>query len=512
MSHRPVDFPFTIMDIASLLRLNIRRRGAGHVYVDCPVCGDRRGKMNLNLTKNVWHCNYCGEGGGMLALYGKVHGLSNKDAYREICDALQTGTSGPNYVPAHKKEVPKEQEIAQSERAPTQDIHKTLSALLSMLTLTDAHRKHLQKKRGLTDEQITQFGFKSTPPPRLCRPITEQLLKQGYTVQGVPGFYVDDNGRWTVKFHQRTAGIIIPLYGVDGLLHGLQIRLDHPIKDEADPPEKSGTKYLPLTSSNKNQGTTSGSPIHFIGSPLSRVVYVTEGALKADIAHALTGRTFVAIAGANNTAGLDDLFSFLRRNGTEEIIEAADMDKYSNQMVHKGATKIFQLAAKYGMSCRRLTWNPNYKGIDDWQLALHRKKERHKEAQNMNLEQREHRFQVFQLDLDKGKTYPFAFRDIKTMRKEGYQQPPAEFYRLVYDGTIYCAADMTVEAVLEQIFCRCNDDFPEGYQGHSLSMSDVVGLYEDDLGAFFYCSQIGFTPVQFSAELAKPMRNSNEHP
>ena len=98
------------------------------------------------------------------------------------------------------------------------------------------------------------------------------------------------------------------------------------------------------------------------------------------------------------------------------------------------------------------------------------------------------------------------------MRKEGYQQPPAEFYRLVYDGTIYCAADMTVEAVLEQIFCRCNDDFPEGYQGHSLSMSDVVGLYEDDLGAFFYCSQIGFTPVQFSAELAKPMRNSNEHP
>lgn len=27
------------------------------------------------------------------------------------------------------------------------------------------------------------------------------------------------------------------------------------------------------------------------------------------------------------------------------------------------------------MAChaRRLTWNPNYKGIDDWQLALHRK-------------------------------------------------------------------------------------------------------------------------------------------
>ena len=56
------------MDVASLLRLNIRRRGPGHVYADCPICGDRRGKMNMNLAKNVWRCNYCNEGGGMLAL------------------------------------------------------------------------------------------------------------------------------------------------------------------------------------------------------------------------------------------------------------------------------------------------------------------------------------------------------------------------------------------------------------------------------------------------------------
>ena len=40
-------------------------------------------------------------------------------------------------------------------------------------------------------------------------------------------------------------------------------------------------------------------------------------------------RTFVATLGANNTAKLDELFAFLHRNGTEEIIEAEDMDKYS---------------------------------------------------------------------------------------------------------------------------------------------------------------------------------------
>ena len=42
------DFPFTIMDIAGLLRLNIRRRGGSRVaYADCPICGDRRGKLGL---------------------------------------------------------------------------------------------------------------------------------------------------------------------------------------------------------------------------------------------------------------------------------------------------------------------------------------------------------------------------------------------------------------------------------------------------------------------------------
>lgn len=147
-------------------------------------------------------------------------------------------------------------------------------------------------------------------------------------MQGVPGFYVNDYGKWTVKFYTRTSGIVIPLRGADGLLHGLQIRLDHPIRDKDDPPDKEGAKYLPLTSTGKNQGVSAGTPVHFIGDPHARVVYVTEGALKADIAHALTSRTFVATVGANNSNGLDELFAFLHRNGTEEIIEAEDMDKY----------------------------------------------------------------------------------------------------------------------------------------------------------------------------------------
>ena len=385
------DLPFGIMDVAGLLRLNIRRRAPGQVYVDCPICGDRRGKMNLNTAKDLWRCNYCGEGGGMLSLYAKVYGVSNSDAYREICDALAVNGFSPDYT-VPEKTTPAEAE--QSDAASVQEVHQTLSMLLSMLTLIPAHHTHLQSVRGLSDDEITRFGFKSTPPPFLCRSLTNRLVKAGCRVQGVPGFYMDDNGCWTVKFHQRTSGIIIPIFGVDGLIRGAQIRLDHPLKDKDDPPEKTGVKYLTLSSTGKRMGTTSGSPIHFVGDPCSRVVYVTEGCLKADVAHALMHRTFVATLGVNNTAKLDELFAFLHRNGTEEIIEAEDMDKYSNEMVGKGASKIYALAARHGMRCRRLTWNPNYKGIDDWQLALRRKKQKMKEDPGMTFKEQGLLYQV----------------------------------------------------------------------------------------------------------------------
>lgn len=379
-----------------------------------------------------------------------------------------------------------------------------------MLTLSPAHREHLRTVRGLTDEQIQAFGFKSTPPAYQCRAITAQLIRQGCTVQGVPGFYQDSTGRWTVKFYRRTSGILIPQRGVDGLLCGLQIRLDHPIKDTDDPPEKTGTKYLPLTSTGKPMGVTSGNPIHFVGDPCSRVVYVTEGALKADIAHALSGRTFAATVGVCNSNGLEELFAFLRRNGTQEIIEAEDMDKYSNPHVSRGASKVCQLAVKNGLQCRRLVWNPNHKGIDDWLLALKRKEKIHEEVQKMSTEKfATQKYRVYQLDLSGIEVHPFAFRSIDVMHSAGYLQPPAESYRLVYDGELDHADGEQDCVVLERIFARCNDRLPEGYRGHSLSMSDVVELYDGEDHHFFYCDTVGYVPVEFDAAQVVPMEDTN---
>ena len=427
MATRTSDFPFTIMDVVELLRLHIRRRSPDYIYADCPLCGSQRGKLCINLTKNAWCSNCCGDSGGMLALYAKAQNVSNATAYSEICDALLMGGFAPDREAKRQERLQKEAVL--SERAPTQVLHQTYSTLLGLLSLTPAHRKHLQDKRGFNDEQIAATG------------------------------------------------------------------------------------------------------------------------------------------GAGCVTQLDSLFESLRRNGTEEIIEAEDMDKYSNKGVSQGASKLYLLAQKHGLSCRRLTWNPNYKGIDDWQLALHRKnktkevtdmafkrmtfKERYQcglcdlgaidafiqeweESKDCTIPLREYlgltdfeyaaflqggeteafrqmmdsgrmcqRFRIYQLNLQPGKIIPFAFSGIDELRKAGYEQPPASEYCLVYDGSMIRPQTQSAFDVLERILVCYNDDLPADYHGRSVSFSDVVELYDDENRTYYYCDTAGFVPVKFSPMLAK---------
>lgn len=238
----------------------------------------------------------------------------------------------------------------------------------------------MSPRRGLTEEQIARFGFKSTPPAFLCRSYAERLRRHGCTLQGVPGFYQDDAGRWTINFGSRTAGILLPAVGMDGLICGMQIRLDTPLRRRDDPPGKSGAKYIWLSSIGKPHGVTSSSPLHFVGEPFAKTVYVTEGLLKADIAHCLTGRSFVAVAGVNSLNGLESALRCMAQNGTKLVVEAYDMDKLENEYVASAAEKVQQIARVAGLQSTSLVWNTAYKGIDDWQLALRQEEAKEKAA------------------------------------------------------------------------------------------------------------------------------------
>lgn len=76
----------------------------------------------------------------------------------------------------------------------------------------------------------------------------------------------------------------------------------------------------------------------------------------------------------------------------------------------------------------------------------------------------------------------------ETMQQFG--NPSPEHYRIAYDGQLDTND-------LEAIYARCNVNHPPRYDGHSLSMSDIVELYDDGGSEFHYCDRFGFQKISF---------------
>ena len=89
------------------------------------------------------------------------------------------------------------------------------------------------------------------------------------------------------------------------------------------------------------------------------------------------------------------------------------------------------------------------------------------------------RVRVYQLGLEnRMKFYRFDENNI----------PDKSVYNVVFDGELQ-TSNAGVQDRLEDIFCTLNvGKKPEGYRGHSLSVSDVVELD----GEFWYVDSIGF--------------------
>ena len=495
------DFPFNIEQVVGLLPLRIRRPVTNGVYTDCPFCGDNRGKMKVNYENNTWRCNYCGEKGGMLALYSRLNGnLSNSQAYWQICDELSLQLdSDKNYDCPKTNNIQKN--VESSCRAETPTIHKTLSALLSLLKLRDEHREHLKNVRGLTDEQIDKIGFKSTPPFYMCDKIAKTLLSNGYTLEGVPGFY-KRKGIWTVMFCSYTDGFLIPVRTIDGYITALQIRLDVPIKN--DDSDKVGAKYIWHSSGGKPSGISPGGPVQFLGIKTAKRVYVTEGYLKSYIAHCISGQTFIAMLSANSTAALKDIFKELAESGTQTIVEALDIDKFKNINVSAGAIKVREIAKECGMDYEIAVWNPNFNGIDDYLLAKRNAdKEDSKRIIKDSLLQNERQYyRIYQLDIREGNPIrSYAFGGIDALVKAGITSPNANEYCLVCDDYVKSSNDDNI--TLEQIRQLYGINLPQDYIGRAVAPSDVIELYNGDENRFYYCNKEDFYPISFSPDGAK---------
>ena len=340
-----------ILDAAARCGLHFDHRtlGRSEVEATCPFCGDHGpGKyhLSLNTDRDFYRCNLCGASGNSLTLYARLRGVSNSAAYRELTGGDSNYQSLLQVPPPKTEREPK----ALSERSAVYE------ALLNHLTLLPRHRENLIE-RGLSEERIAVNGYRSMPTTPEARRLLCHLLSAGCDLSGIPGFYTRD-GVWSIAGPN---GFLIPVRDKDGLIQGMKIRLDEGASER---------KYRWLSSRDKHfeNGTRSYSWIHITGDRTKKRAFLTEGPLKGDVASFLANDAlFICTGGVNATKGLREAIEAL---GVTEVVEAMDMDQYENPQVMNGILKIrVEVQAIPGISYTRYSWNPLFKGIDDYLLG-----------------------------------------------------------------------------------------------------------------------------------------------
>lgn len=293
--------------------------------------------------------------------------------------------------------------------------------------------------RGLNDEQIMIREYSSFPnaPWTLARNLKNALNINSF--EGVPGFFEAKGKKGGTYWSISGEGILIPYRNAKNQITGFQYRVDNPppiakiqqmsgvyglksknkgnkvsvyheddliLEKEMEIGEtlklrnskgkilgfvslKKGGRYFWLSSAKKKNGTGSGSPspVHvsvpskFLkqweeGKILKREkIWLTEGALKADIATdmlsrnfnreqlELYGDTFLATPGVN---AWQAVLPVLKQMEVKEINLAFDRDFSSNPYVMQALKDFMTYAKEEGYHVNIVTWGKDDgKGIDD---------------------------------------------------------------------------------------------------------------------------------------------------
>lgn len=272
-----------------------------------------------------WHnCPDCPVGGkgnsvNLYRLFNPT--LSFGKALRAIVDKRMAPTVAPQRV--YKAPKP----IQNVDMAPIEVRDKTYRAFLSMLSLSEEHKKAF-RKRGLNDKQIEEMGIRSVPTCGVVS-IPQLLLKSGYTLKGVPLFGML-HGRWHVGLVRGKTGCYIPYYDREGRIQQLQIRYDISNEglNETEMRKQKNNRYRWATSGFLANGCSAINIIYWGRAKkfqAERIVYLTEGGIKASVASYLSGLWFVGTTSASTTEAFAEIMDWCKANNKIPV-DAYDMD------------------------------------------------------------------------------------------------------------------------------------------------------------------------------------------
>lgn len=367
--------------------------------------------------------------------------------------AAYLASIGKDYKKSSYKPVERTQQKPMPKKEPETPVaepahlDKVYRYFLSLLKLEEFHKNALLLEwgavKGLYEQILSVFPIVSLPPKDADRhqeyymvtnatraELMSKLTQQFDSLEGVPGFYLNDENRWDII---TGGGILFPVFNSKGQIVALRLGDDHPkAKMQRNGQDitlyfnygcwgywQTNDKFCSLWGKGKHmieltqRGYPKGAKImgkykNFAssmtieengiikakykkscssGSQISlyakegddwSVVYITEGEKKAIVANMLLGHPVICIPGVASFGKLfqDELgmhksmVNVLIEKGTRLFVIAYDADKKVNQDVLMSELKAVKSFVERGIYIALGEWNPAWgKGIDDILLA-----------------------------------------------------------------------------------------------------------------------------------------------
>ncbi len=365
----------TMPEVFNMLNWDYKLLSASkHEYrTTCPNCGHK----NLEINDFVGQCWNCSTKFNAVSFIAAVYNTDTKSAYKMLIkDGLVETDPSMQQVKYNNNHGIEENPMADiSER------NKANNIIIDSLTLSDPHKKDLEN-RGVDVDTFLKLGYRSYPTDKILRfNLAQKVVDSGVKVKGIPGLYIDEKSNSPIMCW-RKKGILVPYRDIHFNLQGFQNRKDSDVL-EKDEDGKLENKYDYVSSGGKKEGTSSTSFVHYackfytewktkeVWPRLGYTVFLTEGAMKADIAHYFSGLPFIAIPGVSARLHLGKELEKMKKRGVTKVYDCFDMDYLKNEHVAKAREAIQQLCESKGINYEMILWDAEYKGIDDYLKYLH---------------------------------------------------------------------------------------------------------------------------------------------
>jgi len=301
----------------------------------CPKCG---GTKRFNLCRKgtgAAYCNDCPDGPNVAGSgIDTIMWLNGWDFPRTMRE-LETYLSPP---------------VVQIPDSDCKIRHRVYSQLAGLLGLEPKHHADLTR-RGLSDDEIKNRGYWSVAGSSALK-LMKAFPDRKEIGEKVPGVFA--GGSLVIN---ASNALMIPVRNAASEIVGIQYRPDQQ--------KPKSAKYLWLSS--KNHGLSASAVCHHAINPVGgsvnpKVIRLTEGPLKADIATSLSGIRTLAIAGTGSwKVGVESIKSL----SPEFVWLAFDSDAFTNPGVARAVVDIYDALLEAGMLVQMEVWPEPHKGIDD---------------------------------------------------------------------------------------------------------------------------------------------------